>query len=156
MDPIRSSVPGRLRIRCEDLRAPECLRDLEGWIAGLPGVDATRANPVSGSLVVEYDPQLLSRTELEERVRAHFEEPSIGDFAQDSAVDAEDEEPVLRVRRFNERKVNQVAKIAGMATLGVSMVAAAAGRKRLHIVTGGMFLGCLAAHLVVHRRRLWK
>lgn len=153
MDPIKSSVPGRLRVRCEDLRKPEALASLEASVGLLTGVVALRANRVSGSLVIEYDPATLALEVLEGRVREHFEEPSIGDF---EAAEPLDDEPasVLRVRRLNGRTANRYAKLAGLATLGASMGFAAAGKKGLHIATGGAFLGCLAVHLYIHRRRI--
>jgi Heavy metal associated domain 2 len=56
---VLSHVPGRLRVRVPDLRG-EAARasQLEQRLASVPGVARTQANPVTGSVLVEYDPHL--------------------------------------------------------------------------------------------------
>lgn len=54
------------------------------------------------------------------------------------------------------RQLNEYAKFGMIASLGASLALAAAGRKRLHIATGGVYLALLGIHLAVHRRQLLK
>jgi hypothetical protein len=42
------------------------------------------------------------------------------------------------------------------ASLAASLALAAAGAKRWHAATGGLFLAALHVHLAVHRRHLWR
>jgi len=54
------------------------------------------------------------------------------------------------------RRLNGYAKIGMLASLGASLGLAAAGAKRLHIATGGVYLALLGIHMAVHRRHLLK
>ncbi len=59
-------------------------------------------------------------------------------------------------RRAILRRLNGYAKFGMMASLGASLALAAAGNKRLHIATGGVYLALLGIHMAVHRRQLLK
>lgn len=59
-------------------------------------------------------------------------------------------------KRAIARRLNGVAKIGMLASLGASLALAAAGAKRLHIATGGVYLALLGIHMAVHRRHLLK
>ena len=52
-----------IRDRCEP-REPEAVAGLLARLAGRPGVRAARYHPASGSIVVEYDPELLREAAL--------------------------------------------------------------------------------------------
>lgn len=54
------------------------------------------------------------------------------------------------------RQLNGYAKLGMIGSLGASLALAAAGSKRLHIATGGLYLAFLAMHMAVHRRHLLK
>jgi len=48
-------IPGRLRLRLDRLRGrPELARQFEVELAAVPGVRRVLANPVTGSLLLEY------------------------------------------------------------------------------------------------------
>lgn len=51
-------------------------------------------------------------------------------------------------------QVNRYAKAGMLGSLSASLALAATGQKRLHAVTGGIFVACLGVHLGVHRRSL--
>lgn len=59
-------------------------------------------------------------------------------------------------RRALARRLNGYAKVGMVASLGASLALAAAGNKRLHIATGGVYLALLGIHMAVHRRHLLK
>jgi hypothetical protein len=51
-------IPGRLRVRLPRAsRRPDILRDLHGFISGLGGVTRVEINPVTGSILVHYEPE---------------------------------------------------------------------------------------------------
>ncbi|MFN0053385.1 MAG: heavy metal translocating P-type ATPase [Planctomycetales bacterium] len=55
-------LPGRIRVRDIYLRGQvEWMRRLELELHGLPGVQTATANPTSGSVLVRYHPQVISR-----------------------------------------------------------------------------------------------
>lgn len=136
---IVSSLPGRIRVRHPALREPARLAQLEAAAVRWRGVQSAKADPRAGSLLLHYDAARLERRGLEARLEAAARRlvPAAGRHA-----------PSTRVR------INRLAKRGMLAGLGASLLFAAAGAKRLHIVTGGFFLAGLAAHLAVHRRHL--
>lgn len=149
--PIASSVPGRLRLRHAALRETACLENLRTAAGGWHGVREVEANARVGSLLVHYDAALIPQAELEVRL--------LGAAGLAAANDALAEPlpakaPAAAGRRLNRVAVNRQAKRAMLASLGVSLALAAAGAKRWHVLTGGMFLASLLVHLTVHRRHL--
>jgi hypothetical protein len=69
---VASSIPGRLRLRMPERRGDELFaRLVKQALAALAGVTQVRANPVTGSVLVLYDPRQTDapqlRAELERR-----------------------------------------------------------------------------------------
>jgi hypothetical protein len=58
---IAHAIPGRVRLHVDSLRH-DAVRsaETEQRLLELPGIDYVRANPKTGSLVVEYDPELAA------------------------------------------------------------------------------------------------
>ena len=56
-----TALPGRLRVKLADIkRAPAVARKLEERLQREPGVAEAVANPVTGSVLVHYDPRRTS------------------------------------------------------------------------------------------------
>jgi hypothetical protein len=56
---VAHQIPGRVRLQIDSMRHdPVRSAELEQRLIDLPGIDYVRANPKTGSLVVEYDPEL--------------------------------------------------------------------------------------------------
>jgi hypothetical protein len=95
------SVPGRLRIRLPRLKGrPEAAGPVCAGVERLFGVRSARTNPVTGSIVVEYDPAALE----DQTILEHLVE--VGEI------------PHTRLPRHGEvagRKVGQVGQAIGMA-----------------------------------------
>lgn len=138
---IVSSVPGRFRIQdavFADASAAKIL--VAQLVQEFPGI-SPRLNGKASSLIVGYDFHTLSRTELESRTLALLSTPATP--------------PRRHVRKRSFRlRANRYAKIGALASLGASLAFAAAGRKRLHIATGYLFLAFLGVHLAVFRRTI--
>ena len=137
---IASSIPGRVRIRDAALRDRERLRALEAGVGALAGVGAMRANAGAGSLVVHYDAAALAVEVFERRV--------------DALVDEVIAASRRRAARSPGARANRAAKIGMLGSLGVSLAFAAAGAKRWHVLSGGVFLACLAVHVGLRRHAL--
>jgi hypothetical protein len=59
------AIPGRVRVRLErSLRSAELLRDLVEALSEVEGVRRVQANPATGSLLLLYDPELLTLDQL--------------------------------------------------------------------------------------------
>lgn len=135
-----SSVPGRIRIRDHALRNAWLCSQLTARLSGMDGLVSLETNSRTGSIVILYEPRCADAQAIE------------------AAVDALVAE--LQARRpasggkSTQKKLNRAAKAGMIGSLATSMALAAAGNKRWHAATGGVFLCCLSVHLVVHRRHL--
>lgn len=62
-------VPGRLRLKLEDLRHdPDFANHFRGFLMELPGLQAVRVNPWCASAIVEYDPQKVNLSAILDRL----------------------------------------------------------------------------------------
>jgi len=145
MNPVASSIPGRLRLRAPGLRNPVQLENLRTTIAQWSGVLAVEANPTTGSLLIRYDAEKLSI----ERCEAHALE-LIGKSPGKLRA------PKVGAGGTARVKTNRWAKRGMLASLTVSLLLAATGAKRWHALTGVLFLHALAVHLWAHRRYVLK
>lgn len=62
---IASFIEGRVRLRADALKDPEKLQMVENAVKSYDGVLSTRANPRTGSLLVEYDPRVIPTETLQ-------------------------------------------------------------------------------------------
>jgi hypothetical protein len=67
---IVSFVPGRVRLRLPELKNQRLAGELLPKIRAIPGVKAAEIKTLTGSLLIEYDPALISTEGLLERGRA--------------------------------------------------------------------------------------
>lgn len=59
------SIPGRLRIRSNQLKRDTCqAKDLGGLLEAMVGVEKTELNKKAGSLIVHYNPEQLSADDI--------------------------------------------------------------------------------------------
>jgi hypothetical protein len=63
---IVSFVPGRVRLRLQELKNPALAAELLPLIRAVPGVKAAEIKTLTGSLLIEYDPRILSNGRLAE------------------------------------------------------------------------------------------
>jgi hypothetical protein len=62
-------VPGRLRLKTTTLKNQRRAAEAEAYVAAIPMVTAAVANPLTGSLTINFDRQQLSIAELWEKLR---------------------------------------------------------------------------------------
>ncbi len=59
------ALEGRLRIKVPEVKgAPGKAREIEGHLALCPGVEEVSANPITGSVLVFYNPRLVGQEEI--------------------------------------------------------------------------------------------
>ncbi len=76
------SIPGRLRLKIPAIRRnPEEAKAIQALLKGLEGMESIRANTITGSLVVKYEPG----RSLKERILAILKEN--GYFDETRAID---------------------------------------------------------------------
>lgn len=141
MSRIVSSLPGRIRVRDKALRNQTRLDRLETELRRVDGVTSLQANAGAGSVVLCFDAARTDASALEKAVEA--------------AVDAALAVPLGQGGTSSlKRQANRYAKAGMLGSLATSLALAAAGKKRWHAVTGGVFVACLGVHLGVYRRSL--
>lgn len=149
---IVASIPGRLRLRDGRLRdGPRC-RALEGRLNAVAGVVTVGVSPATGSVLVHYDPAACPWESFERLAVEAFEAVCPGGETMPAAT------PLRSgpYRWQRERRWNRAAKWGMLASFPVSLALAAAGSKKLHAASGGVFSALLLVHLYVHRRHLIK
>lgn len=117
-------------------------------LQAIDGMTSVEASAAAGSLLLRYDVDRCSRAAMEA-------------CAGDALAAALGREPGVPratppTRKQAAREWNRVAKLGMLASLPVSLALAAAGSKRLHAVSGGVFTLLLLVHMAVHRRHLVK
>ena len=139
---ITSFVDGRVRLRPPSLKRAEDAEQVRGFLVSLPGMLRVTVNSRTGSLLLEYDPDQISREDLLALAGQW------ADFA--SAQD----EAAPRKRRFDRARAIRFTNRGMLATLGASLAFGLAGRERGHVVAGGLFLLFNLAHLYTYRKAL--
>ena len=62
-------VPGRLRLKISTLKSQRAAAEAEAVVAAIPMVTSAVANPLTGSLTINFDRQQLSIGDLWEKLR---------------------------------------------------------------------------------------
>ena len=149
-DCIVSFVDGRVRLRHDALKNPEFAAVAESAAGGLDGVTGVRVNPVTGSLLVFYDPEKLSR----EHLAALAEQWSA--FLPEENVSQNGRSPECGcVSALLGKKAVRLVDRALLVSLLASLAGAAAGMGTLHRVAGAVFALASVQHVAAHRRALW-
>lgn len=146
---LAASIPGRLRLRDARLGQPPICRALAERLRALEGVLSVDARPESRSVLLRYDAGCRTVAAMEVAVLAE-----VTQIFPDHRVAAS--YAAGKNHRRTLRGWNRAAKLGMIASLPVSLALAAAGTKKLHAVTGGIFALLLLVHLTTHRRHLLK
>jgi len=64
---IVSFVPGRIRLRFRELKEIEAAESAKARIKETPGITKVDINRLTGSILIEYDPAVLSTEKLIEK-----------------------------------------------------------------------------------------
>lgn len=63
-------IPGRIRVRSQRVKlSQDFAQEVENRLAGLDGVRKVETNPLTGSILVEYDPRTLAQPEQRQAAR---------------------------------------------------------------------------------------
>lgn len=147
---LASRLPGRLRVRHPAMKDPAVCRRLADEIAGWDGVVSSEGNPVTGGLLLIYDPALAVPADMEARVSALVSREC-------GVMDAAGRPSAGVSPSFGRtlRQLNRPAKIGMLGSLALSLAALPVNR-RLHAAAGVFYLGLLSLHLARHRGKLTK
>lgn len=148
-DCLVSFVDGRVRLRHPALKSAETSGMISAVVGGVDGVIEVRSNPVTGSLLIFYDTERLSREKLLELAEQGT-----------ALLPAEPEcrrESLSRTcaRALLSRRATRLVDRALFVSLLCSLAGAATGMGAVHRITGAVFAVASLQHMAAHRKALW-
>lgn len=143
---ITSFIDGRVRLRHPALKHAETADLVAASLGAVDGVTEVKANHRTGSLLLFYDPEELSR----ERLRELAEQ---GAAVLVQTPSAGKERDVLSC--VLGRRVTRMVDRAMLVSLLVCLGGLAAGSGVVHRVAGAVFTAAGLQHLAAHRKALW-
>ncbi|TWA61787.1 hypothetical protein FBZ84_11241 [Azospirillum baldaniorum] len=153
--PIASAVPGRIRVRHPLLRRADRFQEALGRLETLDAVRVTESNPAVGSVLLSYDPAVLTPDDARSQVEAllsavlHPAEAPPPPDAPTSVAESKPAAPELKWR------INRAAKIGMMGSMAATLAALGVG-KRVHAGFGTLFVAFMLVHMTVQRKRLFQ
>ena len=166
VDCITSFVDGRVRLRHSALKDKATAELVCTVVGGVEGITTVQANPLTGSLLIYYDAEKLTREQLLELAEqgAAFitglneEEAPAAETAEGEAAPRRvckvcapvDEVLQLLTGRGTTKFVNR----AMLVSLIASLAALPLGNRAVHTAAGGVFVGGVLQHLIAHRKSL--
>jgi len=158
---VKSFVDGRIRLRHPALCSPDNAALLLEMINAVDGVRSTTLNPVTGSLLLEYDPSVLDlqtlldmAAPLETFVGSHVKQNSSLDMQPKESQNGRKSPAGSCSRGFLQRGKRRPLNLGMLFTLGTSMAFALAGRMTGHVAWGLAFLALGSVHIGIHRKSL--
>jgi hypothetical protein len=166
VDCITSFVDGRVRLRHPALKDKDTADLVCTVVGGVEGITAVQANPLTGSLLIYYDAEKLTREqllELAEQGAAFI--PGLNEEEAPAAETAEGEAaprkackicaPVDEVLQLlTGRGTTKFVNRAMLVSLIASLAALPLGNRVVHTAAGGVFVGGVLQHLIAHRKAL--
>ncbi len=167
---IVSSIKGRLRYRAPWLKQVSLQQAFKEKLQQEIAVTQIDTNTETGSILVKYDHNHCTRTDFESSIveiaLQLVATADIKDCPMHGRVVVDKVEKSRKPRKKKSKNwmkkqvagisVNQGIKFGMLGTLIPSMVWAAVGSKKIHIVSGVLFLGFVGMHMYSYRERLLK
>ena len=147
-DIVTSFIDGRVRLRHPALRNAATADMVASMVSGVDGVESVQVNPRTGSLLIFYDAEKLSREKLLE-------------LAKQGAPLLPEEKKAPSGRECSvisfllSRRAARLANRAMFVSLLCSLAGAASGMGAVHRVTGAVFALASLQHMAAHRKALW-
>ena len=147
LDSIVSFVDGRVRLRHTALKDAAMAQMAVSVVSGVEGITFVKANPATGSLLIHYNPEQLTREQLlvlAEQGMAFFPEESLKEKASRQDI----------CSALFGRKANRFVDRAMLVSLIATLAALPLGNRTVHTAAGGVLVGGLVQHLLAHRKAL--
>lgn len=144
---IVSYIPGRVRLRAAALQDPATARKILDMLEGFEGIESATSNLETGSLLVLYDPGVISEEMLMQAAVA-FEEEFGGEAprARSGGPRSAFALPFFLARRL---ELNAL-----LGSLGLTVASAFVGR-RAHIAAGVLLCLLSAKHVYDRRNQMF-
>lgn len=147
-DCITSFIDGRVRLRHPALKQREIADMAAASLGAVDGVTEVKVNPVTGSLLLFYDPEVLFREKL-----LKLAEQGTAVLPQVSSAKTKQSGDVLSC--LLGRRATRMVDRAMLVSLLICLAGLAAGSGSLHRVAGAVFTAAGIQHLAAHRKALW-
>lgn len=141
---ICSFMDGRVRLRHPALKNTETAQQIHCLLSAIVGVDSVTVNERTGSLLLYYDPQQLTRDTLLDMLRQGEVWLGISDTQSPRSV----------ARFYGSADLRRWGYRVTLASLLLSVGLALRGNTRGHMLAGGAFLLLNAGHVWKARRAL--
>ncbi len=168
---IISSINGRLRYRAVWLKQASVQHAFKDELQQQGAITQITANEKTGSILVNYDANNISREKFEAFIieialklvakTDTVANPKHSQRVVNNTALNEGRRQTRKPKKWSRKQVagisgNQAIKFGMLGTLIPSMVWAAVGSKKIHIVSGAAFLVFVAMHAYSYRERLLK
>lgn len=177
LDYVTSFIDGRVRLRHPALKDAATAEFISGIVGSVEGITNVQTNPVTGSLLIFYDPAKLSREQLLELAEQGVaflpgaDAETDGGFGKAESCEDRDEgeapgKPCALSRLAQKAPVDEVLQfITGrgatkfvnrtmLVALLASLAALPLGNRAIHSAAGGVMVGGVIQHLLAHRKSL--
>jgi|GEM_PF-1798428 len=148
---ITSSINGRLRYRASWLKSHSMMAEMEHELKGEAAITSISCNKATGSLLISYDHRAIAKKAFEQKISECAaivsDKPQVEIKANNKQSSNSD---------FSGLSVNQSIKFGMLGSLIPSMLWGAFGSKKLHVLSGGVFLLFVFMHMFSYRERLLK
>jgi len=139
---ILSNLPGRIRIAHHKLKNDTVLSQLAEYSKSIKGIDSVSGNMISGSLLIYYDYKTLTESELISLILKYCE-------------------PILQKRRKlrahkGDKFWRDILHGGMIGSLAICTVSGFYGPKKIHLITGLLFILVSAEHTRINRRLLFR
>ncbi len=161
---IVSSINGRLRYRAPWLKQHTLQQAFKDKLHQQPAITQMNMNVSTGSILVNYDTNYISRAALEaliveialSLVSSAEARTCPMHTVNESTNKSRTPSQKPSKRPIKAISVNQAIKFGMLGSLIPSMAWAAVGSKKIHILSGGVFLIFVGMHMFSYRKRLLK
>ena len=163
VDHITSLVDGRVRLRHSALKDAATAELVCSVVGAVEGITSVQSNTRTGSLLIYYDAEKLTREQLLELAEqgAAFVPGLNGEAAPAEPAEGAPRKvckvcaPVEELLGFlTRRSTTKFIDRAMLVSLIASLAALPAGSRTVHASDGGVFLSGLLQHLIAHRKAL--
>ena len=168
VDCITSFVDGRVRLRHPALKDKDTADLVCTVVGGVEGITAVQANPLTGSLLIYYDAEKLTREQLLELAEqgAAFIPGMEGEGTAEAAEVSNGAEGAKRkackvcapvdevLQLLTGRGATKFVNRAMLVSLIASLAALPLGNRAVHTAAGGVFVSGVLQHLIAHRKSL--
>ena len=147
---VASCISGRIRLRHPALKRSDLMDALYGFLVDMDGVSSVQPNPVTGSLLVFYDPGKISGDGL-----LALAEQGAAFLSRSAAVTEKDGMTCASLgKALLGRTACKTVDRVLLASLLLSLGGAACGVGALHKAAGVLFALACVQHVAAHRKLL--